>query len=88
MKRTALIIAAVVLLILLAVAGYLLFAPGGGLKKADQERLNTLRLAREYMEREEYERSLSLLDKLLLADPEDEEANALLDEVLRRKKAR
>jgi tetratricopeptide (TPR) repeat protein len=57
------------------------------LAKAGQERANTLELARSYMQRQEYERAMELLDKLLLSDANDAEARALLDEVIRRKQA-
>ena len=87
MNRKALIIVAALLLIALLFAGFLLMRSGRGDGEAGQERLNTLKLVRQYMDRQEYDRSLSLLEKLLLADPDDEEARLLLDEILERKKS-
>src|SRR4030042_522705 len=56
-------------------------------QQAGEERANTLELARGYMERQEYERAMELLDRLLLKNPKDQEASALLDEIIRRKQA-
>ena len=52
----------------------------------DENRLNTLALAREYLSDEEFQRALDLVDRLLINDTSDEEARALRDEVVAAKR--
>lgn len=66
---------AVVLLAALGIGGAYLV--GGG--RANAERHNTLALARDYVDRGEYQRALDLLDKLLIEDAGDAEARSLRD---------
>jgi tetratricopeptide (TPR) repeat protein len=75
----------------------LLFAGGGALaliitaavvfvlagRNPEAVRDNTLRLAGEYIGQGEYQRALDLLDGLLIANPNDEEARGLRDEAIR-----
>ena len=46
------------------------------------ERENMLILAKRYMERGEYERAMNILDNLLIKDATDEDALALMDDVI------
>jgi len=88
-KRKIIIIAVIVVVILLLAGGAWL-----GLRarsrsvevREAQERLNALSLARTYMEKDEYDRAMEILEKLLLKDPNDGEAQDLLGEVIDRKK--
>ena len=83
-KRKIIIIAVIVVVILLLAGGAWL-----GLRarsrsvevREAQERLNALSLARTYMEKDEYDRAMEILEKLLLKDPNDGEAQDLLGEV-------
>lgn len=47
-----------------------------------RERRNTLALVRMYMEKGEYDRAMDKLDELLIRNPEDAEARALMDGVI------
>ena len=82
-KKRILIIAAA--LGIVALAALALFLTTGG---AGRERTNMLTLAREYIERGDYDRALDLLDKLIIRDVQDSEARALRDEALEKKAAR
>ena len=52
----------------------------------DTTRLNTLRLAREYLEAGEYQRALDLVDGLLISNADDPDARAIKDEILAAKR--
>ena len=79
-------IAAVVVLALLFVA--LSWIRSSGSENAAQRRANTLTLVRTYVDKEEFDRALALLETLLIENPEDTEASELLDIVLAAKRAR
>ena len=80
-KKIAIIGAGVVVLILLALL--LIVKPfGGGAKTEDPTRMNTLRLAEEYLDKQEFQRALDLLDTLLIKDVNDQEARDLRDRVI------
>ncbi|MDR2182036.1 MAG: hypothetical protein LBN92_05080, partial [Treponema sp.] len=69
----------------LVLAGALLFfltrGNGGGAKRD-----NTLLLAREYIDKGEFQRALDLVDGILIENPGDEEARALRDEAVEGKR--
>ncbi len=44
-------------------------------------RLNTLKLAEDYYKQKEYQRALDLLDKVLINNPDDEDAKNLRDRI-------
>jgi uncharacterized protein (DUF4415 family) len=85
MDKTKIIIMGIILVLVLAVGGVFLFTRGAD--PAAKERESILALARDYLNKAEYQRSLDLLEKLLIANPKDAEAAALMDEVFRAKKA-
>jgi len=89
-KREKLTVAAIAaVLLLLAGTGFLLLnGRGGNDDDAIQRRANTLTLVRTYVEKEEFDRALSLLENLLIENPDDGEASELLDIVLAAKRAR
>ncbi|HQF72502.1 MAG TPA: hypothetical protein PK786_01265, partial [Treponemataceae bacterium] len=89
-KREKLTVAAIAaVLLLLAGTGFLLLnGRGGNDNDAVQRRANTLTLVRTYVEKEEFDRALSLLENLLIENPDDGEASELLDIVLAAKRAR
>ena len=60
---------------------------GRSAAQAAEQRLNTLTLIRNYVDRGEYDRALNLLDELLIKNPEDPDAHKLMEAVLSAKKA-
>jgi len=86
MEKKHIIIIALLLLAIILIGGLGLLALSGSRQKARDARLNSLKLASQYLERQEFDRALEILDKLLIADPEDAEARKLLDEILDKKK--
>ena len=56
--------------------------------KTTRHRQNTLTLVRTYVDKEEFDRALSLLEGLLIDNPDDSESSKLLDVVLAAKKAK
>jgi len=83
-------VAAGILMLLLSLGGVLLVRSlaVGGKDDAGQRRLNTLTLVRTYVDKEEFDRALGLLEDLLIDNPSDTDASELLDIVLAAKKAR
>ena len=53
----------------------------------NKERQNIIRLAEKYMEKEQYDSAMDLLNTLLIQDPEDKEVNELLDKLIELKAA-
>ncbi|HEQ71937.1 MAG TPA: tetratricopeptide repeat protein, partial [Spirochaetia bacterium] len=91
-KRILIIIGAVVLLLILLFAGLAIggvFSGGAGTgeEAGNNSRDNKLALARDYLSRNEFDRALDLVDQVLLDNFNDEEARALKDEILEKKKA-
>ena len=72
-------IAAVVILIIV------LCAKGCGAASNNKVRANTFSVVRMYLEKGQYDRAMDKLDELLLKNPLDEEALALMDEILAKK---
>lgn len=72
-------IAAVVILVIV------LCAKGCGAASNNKVRNNTFSVVRMYLEKGQYDRAMDKLDELLLKNPTDEEALALMDEILAKK---
>lgn len=72
-------IAAVVILVIV------LCAKGCGAASSNKVRNNTFSVVRMYLEKGQYDRAMDKLDELLLKNPTDEEALALMDEILTKK---
>lgn len=72
-------IAAVVILVIV------LCAKGCGAASSNKVRNNTFSVVRMYFEKGQYDRAMDKLDELLLKNPTDEEALALMDEILAKK---
>ena len=72
-------IAAVVILVIV------LCAKGCGAASSNKVRNNTFSVVRMYLEKGQYDRAMDTLDELLLKNPTDEEALALMDEILAKK---
>ncbi|MBN2554132.1 MAG: tetratricopeptide repeat protein, partial [Spirochaetales bacterium] len=88
-RRKVIIIIIAVIVILLIAGGAWLGLRAHSRSAESQEarqRLNALKLARTYMEKQEYDRAMEILEELLLENPDDAEAQALLDEIIDRKK--
>jgi len=79
--RKALIFGGIAVVLTIAAALALTIASGAGQK----ERGTMLALAREYIDRGDYDRALNLLDTLIIKNPADADARALQDEALARK---
>ncbi|MFA6505469.1 MAG: tetratricopeptide repeat protein, partial [Treponemataceae bacterium] len=75
------IVVGVALLLTVGIGSFVAFGGGAG-----KQRSNTLTLAKEYVDRGEYQRALDLLDKLLIADASDKEARALRDSAIEAKR--
>jgi len=72
-----------------AVALLILVAGGGALllgSRAAHETNNALSLARDYIDRGDYDRALDILDRLLIADAGNKDARALRDSAVQGKK--
>lgn len=80
-KKKIIVGAAIILAILLIGAGTAAILGGSGAR----ERSNMLALARDYIDRGDFDRALDILDQLLIRDKDDAEAQALLKEALDRK---
>ncbi|TFG85468.1 MAG: tetratricopeptide repeat protein [Spirochaetales bacterium] len=80
-KKKVLIAALVAVALIVSIGGTLLLTGGA----SGRERSNMLALAREYIDRGDYDRALDLLDRLIIRDVNDEDARALRDEALGRK---
>jgi len=52
----------------------------------EQRRDNTIRLAKYYIARAEYEHAMELLDEMLIDNPDDEEAKQLIEDIISLKK--
>lgn len=83
--KRALIIGGAVVLALVVLGGSLALVLSGG---GGRERANMLALAREYIERGDFDRALDLLDRLIIKDVNDADARALRDEALAGKAAK
>lgn len=55
--------------------------------KGNSARQNTLALAQKYLDKGQYDKAMDLLNGLLIANPDDAEADALLDSAIQLKKA-
>ena len=88
-RKKILIIAGAVVAVLLigGLLWWLLRSPSGSGDEGPSKRDNIITLAREYMERDEYQRALDLLDGLLIEDASDEEARELRDRIIDLKKS-
>jgi tetratricopeptide (TPR) repeat protein len=84
MRKIALIAGIVVVVAALVGLGIYFFGgkSGKGLSPEEVRRQNTLTLAKEYLEKGEYQRALDLLDGLLIENVNDEEAKALRDKTI------
>lgn len=89
-KKKIIIIAAAALLVLLllffGIRGIARAASSSGAKGNDA-RQNTLALAQKYLDKGQYDKAMDLLNSLLISNPDDEEADRLLDEAIKQKKA-
>ena len=89
-KKKIIIIAAASLLLLLplffGIRGIARAASSSGAKGNDA-RQNTLALAKKYLDKGQYDKAMDLLNSLLISNPDDEEADRLLDEAIKQKKA-
>ena len=91
-KQKIIIISASAALLVLIVLGIIFFVKGkkkdlndGGTaiaSQSDKRRDNTLKLIERYLAQGEYDRALDLIDRLLIENPDDEEANELQQRIL------
>lgn len=79
--RTGIAALIILLVILLIRCG----SGSGGISKKEYK--NTMDLAQVYADKDEYDRALALLEKLLIANPKDKKVQKLFDEILDKKKA-
>jgi len=90
MDRRKLIIIIVAIVVILLLAGGIWLGLWARSRSAEsreaQERLNALKLAHTYLDKEEYDRAMEIVEKLLLKDPDDAEAQELLDQIIVRKR--
>ncbi|MBR5964821.1 MAG: tetratricopeptide repeat protein [Treponema sp.] len=89
-KKIIVAVAAGILLLLLlffGVRGIARAVSSSGSGKGDAARQNTLALAQKYLDKGQYDKAMDLLNSLLISNPDDEEADKLLDEAIRQKKA-
>ena len=90
-KKIVLLSAAALLaLLLLFFAGRGMFSAisgGNGSKRSSASaRNNTLALAQKYLDKGQYDKAMDLLNGLLISNPDDEEADKLLDMAIQQKK--
>jgi len=88
-SKTGLIVgiaAGIVTLALVGTLAFFAFGRGDGGGSSASKRANTLALAREYVERGEFQRALDLLDTLLIEDSTDADARALRDQAISAKR--
>ena len=88
-KKIILIAAAALLLLLLlffGIRGIARAASSSGAKDGSA-RQNTLALVQKYLDKGQYDKAMDLLNSLLISNPDDAEADKLLDEAIRQKKA-
>lgn len=70
-------LAVVVLIIILCAKGC-----SNGPSRAEREYRNTITLVKKYMDKNQFDPALQLLNQLLIKNPDDEEANKLFDELI------
>ncbi|MBI9099752.1 MAG: hypothetical protein JEY91_14830, partial [Spirochaetaceae bacterium] len=85
MDKRVIIISAAVLVIILAISAVFILG-GKGEEGKPSRRDNTISLAREYFEHNEFQQAMDLLNGLLIEDSSDNEARGLLNEVIEEKK--
>jgi len=88
-KKIAIIAAASLLLLLLlffGIRGIARAASSSG-AKGGSARQNTLALVQKYLDKGQYDKAMDLLNSLLISNPDDAEADKLLDEAIKQKKA-
>lgn len=88
-KKIILIAAAALLLLLLLFFGIrgIARAVSSSGAKGGSARQNTLALVQKYLDKGQYDKAMDLLNSLLISNPDDAEADKLLDEAIRQKKA-
>lgn len=74
--------AVLLLIIILLIRGCAVGSRNSNGTMSAKERNNTISLIQKYMDKGQYDSAKDLLDKLLIANPDDEEANALWDQVM------
>ncbi|HQG39554.1 MAG TPA: hypothetical protein PLV76_01550, partial [Spirochaetales bacterium] len=84
-KKKLLIISITVGVILVLLLAGILMGISTAKHAAQKERLNVLKLARDYGEAGDYDRALNLLDTLLIKNADDKEALELQREILEKK---
>ncbi len=87
-KKIALAVAAgllILLLLFLGVRGIARAVSASGAKGASA-RQNTLALAQKYLDKGQYDKAMDLLNSLLISNPDDEDADKLLDRAIQLKK--
>lgn len=84
-KKIVLIVIAGLLLLLLLLWGGSKVLFGGSKKGSSAERSNTLALAQKYLDKGQYDKAMDLLNSLLISNPNDEEADKLLDQAIQLK---
>lgn len=88
-KKIILIAAAALVLLLLLFFGIrgIARAVSSSGAKGGSARQNTLALVQKYLDKGQYDKAMDLLNSLLISNPDDAEADKLLDEAIRQKKA-
>ncbi|MEJ5188808.1 MAG: hypothetical protein WHT84_06320, partial [Breznakiellaceae bacterium] len=81
-KKNVIAIALIGVALLLGLAGSGILIYRGMLSAQAAKRANTLALARDYIERAEYQRALNLLDALLIENAQDDEVRSLRDKAI------
>ena len=87
LRSRAFLIAAAIVVLLALVAGGIGIAVSGRRAEGPEAHDNALALAREYLERGEFQSAQDILNGLLLENANDPAARALLDELITAKKA-
>jgi len=82
-KRKLILLGIIILIVLIIIIVLIIAFAGGG--KGLSAREKTIKVIRLYAEKEEYDRALNLIEKLLLDDPEDNEVQQLQDDILKKK---
>lgn len=90
LNKKKVLIAIIIGILLLVLGLTFFFLLKGDSGKSDDAllRQNTFALVRTYIEKEEFDRALSLLENVLIQNPDDTDASELLDAVLRAKRAK
>ena len=87
-NKKAILAAIAAALALLLILGFVRAArPSFSGSKIDSERKNTLALAKKYLDKGQYDKAMDLLNGLLIANPDDDAADELLDRAIQLKKA-